>query len=300
MSIVKRLIENPYRVFNVLNKWRMLGWVSDEIYLKIIYRARLGKKLNLQNPKTFNEKIQWMKLHCREQQPGFLTDKYLVKKYVADRVGERYLIPTIGIWNSFDAIDFESLPKQFVLKCTHDSGTVVVCRDKNKLDRDNIRKRFENALRRNYYTEGREISYKYIEPRIMAEEYVQDMASANLTVYKIMCFGGEPKLIKVICDDHTDTQTIDFMDTDWKKVRLKQNFPNRDGELPKPRKLDEMLSVAKELSKDFAYLRVDLYEAGEKIYFSEISFFSDSGFAPFYPEEWDEKLGGWVHLNGKN
>ena len=277
--------------------------LPDKVYISLKYRMRIGKFPNLKNPKTFNEKLQWLKLYNRKPEYTTMVDKYEVKKYVADLIGEEYIIPTLGVWDSFDDIDFDALPDQFVLKCTHDSGGLVICRDKSKLDKEAAKKKIEACLKTNYYWQGREWPYKNVKPRIIAEEYVADPANpgqSSLWVYKIMTFGGKPKIIQAIQGDTTSSETIDYFDTAWNLLEIRQNFPNSEQPLEKPQSLDRMLSLAEHMSGEQPFLRVDFYEVNGSPIFSEFTFFSDSGMAAFHPEEWDKKLGDMIKLHREN
>ena len=273
--------------------------IPDKPYIVLKYRTRMGKFPNLKNPKTFNEKLQWLKLYNRKPEYTTMVDKYEVKKYVADKIGEEYIIPTLGVWDSFDDIDFDKLPDQFVLKCTHDSGGLVICRDKSKLDKEAAKKKIDACLKTNYYWHGREWPYKNVKPRIIAEEYVADPRNPDqpsLLVYKIMTFGGKPKIIQAIQGDKTQFETIDYFDTEWNLLNIGQNFPNSKKPLEKPVSLDIMLSFAEKMSGEQPFLRVDFYEVDGKPVFSEFTFFSDSGMAQFHPESWDLTFGDWITL----
>ena len=274
--------------------------MPDEKMLKKRYKNAMGKELNLENPTTFNEKMQWLKLYNRKPEYTMMVDKYEVKRYVADKIGEEYIIPALGVWDKFDDIDFDALPDQFVLKCTHDSGGLVICRDKRKLNKKLIKKKIQKSLKRNYYWGSREWPYKNVKPRILAEQYVEDSFhpdEPSLLVYKIMCFGGAPKIIQTIQGDKTKEETIDYFDTEWNLLNLRQNYPNSERPLSRPEALDEMLRLAGEMSVGVPFLRVDFYEVEGRPYFSEFTFFSDSGMAKFTPEEWDTILGSWIDLN---
>ncbi|MBR3865705.1 MAG: glycosyl transferase [Clostridia bacterium] len=276
-----------------------LKWMSDEAYLKAVYKIRTGKKLDLKNPQTFNEKLQWIKIHNRKPEYTAMVDKYGVKKLVAEKIGEEYIIKTLGVWDSFDEIDFDSLPDRFVLKCTHDSGGLVICRDKSKLDIAKAKEKIERSLKRNYFWSSREWPYKDVKPRIIAEEYMEDSSrpeGESLLVYKIMNFGGEPKIIQTIQNDKKPNESIDYFDTDWNLLELRQNFPNSTSPLQKPTVLSDMLELSRKMSAGFPFLRVDFYVIEGKIYFSEYTFFSDSGLAAFTPPEWDKKLGDMIKL----
>lgn len=273
---------------------------SDEDFLKMQFKNVFGYELDLENPQTFSEKLQWLKLYDRNPLYTTLVDKAAVKDYVAEKIGAEYIIPTIGVWDNFDEIDFDSLPNQFVLKCTHDSGGLVICKDKSKLNLRKAKRKIEKSLKRNYYDQNREWPYKNVKPRILAEKYMEDGNSGDsLSVYKIMTFGGEPKIIQTIQNDKKANETIDYFDCEWNLLDLKQNFPNSATPLSRPKKLDTMLALARKMSEGFAFLRVDFYEINEKVYFSEYTFYSDSGLAKFTPAKWDKILGDSIVLTAK-
>lgn len=285
-----------YRI-HYLSKLGFYKNMPDEKYLHILYEAKFKKPLRLNSPITFNEKLQWLKLNDRKPEYSIMVDKYAVKQYVAERIGGRYVIPTLGVWDSFKDIDFASLPNQFVLKCTHDSGGLVICRDKSKFDYNTAKKIINKSLKRNYFFSGREWPYKNVKPRVIAEQYMQDGGHIDLPVYKFFCFDGEPRIIQVIQNDKQTNETIDYFDIEWNRLELRQNFPNSDIPMRKPVMLDEMLNIASQLSKEKAgFIRTDLYVVNGKIYFSEYTFFTDSGLAKFIPEKWDETLGALINL----
>ena len=299
-KFIRFVFENKYRMSWLATKG-FFNKMPDEKYLKMRFKAAMGRQLNLTNPKTFNEKLQWIKLYDRKPIYTTMVDKYLVKKYVSDRIGAAYVIPTLGVWDSFDEIDFESLPNQFVLKCTHDSGGLVIVRDKAKFDRNVAKQKIERSLKKNYFFQGREWPYKNVVPRIIAEKFVQDGNSQNLNVYKIFTFNGKPKLIQMIQGDKTEDETIDYFDVEWNLLELRQNFPNSKNPIKKPLTLNEMLALSERLaeSENTQFLRTDFYEVNGKVLFSEFTFFSDSGFAKFSPDKWDYVLGSWIALPEK-
>ena len=283
--------------FNSAGAVGLLNWMPDRLYLKILFRLRMGYPLDLNNPKTFNQKLQWLKLYDRKPEYTMMVDKYEVKKYVAERIGEQHIIPTLGVWDRFDDIDFDKLPNQFVLKCTHDSGGLVICRDKSTLNFDAAKEKIESSLKSNYFWGGREWPYKNVKPRIIAEQYMQDGVREDLPVYKFFCFDGEPKIIQVIQNDKQSNESIDYFDTQWQMLELKQNFPNSGTPIKKPESLDILLNLVRRLaSVKKSFIRVDLYEVNDIIYFSEYTFFSDNGLTKFTPESWDRVLGEWTTL----
>lgn len=299
-KLVKKIgkaIRHPSLFLIYANHFHFHWLFSDQVYLKLIYRHSLGKPLNLKEPQTFNEKLQWLKLHDRKPIYTTMVDKAAVKAYVAERIGEKYLIPSYGAWSRFEDIEWDALPEKFVLKTTHDSGGIVLVKDKQTVDREAIRKKLTQSLKRNYFWHCREWPYKNVPPQILAERYMKNENTETLTVYKIFNFNGEPKLIQVIQNDKTPQESIDYFDTEWNLLALKQNFPNSSTHLPKPRNLEKMLAFARLLSRDTApFLRTDFYEVNGDLYFSEFTFYSDAGLARFEPEEWDTVLGSWLTL----
>lgn len=277
----------------------LLTHLNDKMYLKMIYRIRMGIKLNLKKPITFNEKLQWLKIHDRKSAYTTMVDKYQVKKFISKKIGKEYVIPTLGIWNKFEEIDFSSLPEQFVLKCTH-CGGVYICKDKSSLNINDIKKKINSTLKKNYFWHLREWPYKNVPPKIIAEEYIKnddaEQIDNSLIVYKVFCFDGKPYILQVIQNDKRPNETIDYFDTEWNLLKLKQNFPNSKTHLKKPQKLDEMLNLSHKLSKGIPFLRVDWYISNNELLFSEFTFYSDAGMAEFEPKEWDYKLGEMIKL----
>lgn len=277
-------------------KLASLRVVSDKSNIRIIFRLSVGKKINLKDPKTFNEKLNWMKLYFRKPIMTTMVDKYEVKDYVTSRIGSEYVVPLIGVYDSWDEIDFSKLKTPFVIKATHSSGVVKVIKDLESVDLNELKVIFDKALKRNYYYWCREWPYKNVKPRIIIEEFIEDSREKNLPVYKFFCFDGEPYLVQTIKNDKTSYETIDYFDMDWKFLDLKQNFNNSDIPLDKPSNFEEMKTLAAKLSQGFPFVRVDLYSVNEKIYFSEFTFFSDAGFEKFTPDYWDLKLGNMINL----
>lgn len=304
MSKIMRFLKNPALIFMTLGHRGLLNWIPDETYLKIAYRIKMGKKLNLDAPRTFNEKLQWLKIHDRKPIYTELVDKYEVRKHIAQRIGEEYLIPLVGgPWKSFDEIDFDALPDQFVLKCTHDSGGLVICRDKSKLDKDSARGRIERSLRSNFSCSFREWPYRNVKPRIIAEAYMEDENEAlGLTDYKFFCFNGKPEMIYVSqgLEDHS-TASISFYDMSGNRMPFRRSdFKPIEGKMKLPVNFAQMTKTAEELAQiiQCPFVRIDLYSIRGRMYFSEVTFFPCGGMVPFEPAEWDEKLGGWIDLSG--
>ena len=295
---LKLLIDRKFR-FSIFASRGIYNRLSDENFLKKAYKIKMGKSLNLNDPKTFNEKLQWLKLYDRNPLYTTLVDKYEVKKYIADKIGEEYIIPTLGVWDSFDDIDFDSLPNQFVLKCTHDSGGIVVCRSKSELDIDKARKKMSKNIKRNFFWYTREWPYKNIKPRIIAEKYMEDSQTEELRDYKFFCFNGEVKALFIASERQKKGEEVkfDFFDADFNHLPIRQGHPNASVPPEKPKRFEEMKSLAQKLSKDIPHVRIDFYEANQQVYFGEMTFYHFSGTTPFQPEEWDYKFGDWITLN---
>lgn len=299
MNRLMRVVKNPYQVFVFLAHRGFLNCMNDRLYLKLLYRGNLGKKLNLKNPQTFNEKLQWLKLYNRNPKYTRMVDKYEAKKYVADNIGEEYIIPTLGVWDAFEDIDFDSLPERFVLKCTHDSGGLVICRDKADLDVNKAREKINKCLKKKYYYQTREWPYKNINPRIIAEKYMEDSKTAELRDYKFFCFNGEAKALFIASERQkvNEETKFDFFDMDYNHLPIMNGHPNADVLPEKPKNFDKMRELAEILSAEIPHVRVDFYEVDNKIYFGELTFFHWGGMVPFEPEEWDYKLGEMIDLS---
>lgn len=296
---IKAIFKDPFIVFTVLGARGFLNWIPDSIYLKILYRGTMGEKLNLKNPRTYNEKVQWLKLYDRNPVYTALVDKYEVKQYIKKTIGEEHIIPTLGIWNNFEEIDFEELPEQFVLKCTHDSGGVVICKDKAHFEIEAARKKLNKSLKKNYYWGRREWPYKNVKPRIIAEQYMADESGYELKDYKFFCFDGVAKAMFIASDrDNPLEETkFDFFDMDFEHLPIINGHPNATKTINKPVKFDEMRNLAELLSKGMPHVRVDLYDINGDIYFGELTFHHWSGMVPFEPKEWDDKFGDWIKLS---
>ena len=296
---LKYIMKEPKFILYYIDKYLKIR-ISDKTYLEILYKKIFNKELDLDNPKTFNEKLQWLKLYDRNSQYTEMVDKYQVKKYIADLIGEGYIIPTLGIYDKFDEIDFDKLPNQFVLKCTHDSGSTVICRDKNYFDYKLARKKIEKALKRNFFYGGREWPYKYIKPRIIVEKYMESEDGKGLLDYKFMCFNGKVKCYFVCLDRNNQKGLkVDFYDIEWNKLPFARHYPNSKIIVPKPKNYDLMIELAEKLSKEIPFVRVDFYEIDEKIYFGELTFYPGSGYEEFTPEKYDRVLGDMLELPGE-
>lgn len=274
--------------------------MDDKKYLQKLYKAAFGKELDWDNPQTFNEKLQWLKLYDRKPIYTTMVDKYEVKKYVAEKIGEEYIISTLGVWDNFDDIDFDKLPDQFVLKCTHDSGGLVICKDKRKLDIATAKKKMEKALRTSFYSEFREWPYKDVKPRIIAEQYMAD-ESGGLIDYKFFCFDGVPRIMFIATDrENPNEETkFDFFDMDFNHLDIRNGHPNAKLPPRKPKRFELMKQLASKLSNGIPHVRVDMYEVNGKVYFGELTFYHWGGVVKFEPDSWDKILGDWLVLPRK-
>lgn len=291
-------IKNPRSLFWHICQSGVFNWMPDKMYLKFVFPIMMGRRLNLNNPKTFSEKLQWLKLNDR--QPSFvkLVDKYEVKKIVKDLIGEKYIIPTLGIWSSVEKIDFSSLPDKFAIKTTHDSGGVVICTNKSDLDIKRTKLILNQSLKHNFYYIGREWPYKNVPKRIIAEKLIED--TNGLVEYKIFCFDGVPKLF-LVCSGkaHSEKRYNDYLDVDFNRIPVKSMNPVSKQNISKPKQYDELMDVAKKLSRGIPQVRVDLYIENEKVYFGELTLYHNSGLCRFDPDVWDNKFGSWIQLPSK-
>jgi len=272
--------------------------LSDEQYLKMVYRIRTGKKLDLENPKRFNEKLQWLKLNDRKPIYTDLVDKYKVRDVIKSHIGDQYLIPLLGVWDKPEEIDFDSLPNQFVLKCNHDSQGVVICKDKTKFDIAATVKKLRVAQERDFTFLTKEYAYSNVERKIIAEQYMDD-GTGELKDYKVLCFAGQPRIIEVHSGRFSDQHYQDLYDTEWNKLSISQissGLPNAPAPFEKPVVLEEMLNLSRILSHDYVHIRVDWYVVDGRLYFGELTFFDASGFDDFEPDEWNRILGDWIDL----
>ena len=291
-------IKNPAKIVEYLSFKGYMRWISDEIFIKLLYKGHMGKKLNLQNPQTYNEKLQWLKLYDRKDIYTQLVDKYRVREYVKAKIGEEYLIPLLGVWNDPNEIDIDTLPEQFVLKCNHDSGSVIVCRDKKDFDIKKAREHLSRCLSNGTYWYTREWPYKNIQPVVLAEKYMEDDTYHELRDYKFFCFDGVPKAMFIATERlNPDKPTaFDFFDMDFNHLPIKQGHPNADKIPDKPINFEKMKELSRILSNGFPHVRVDFYEINGKVYFGELTFYHFGGVEPFIPEEWDTKFGEWIKL----
>lgn len=297
-----KLLENDrsqilYAIFRNMTSLGFTRWIPDEQYIKIMYRLSMGKKLNLTSPSTFNEKLQYLKLHDRRKEYITLVDKYRVRDYIVKKIGEEYLIPLIGVWDTTHDIDFETLPEQFVLKCNHDSGSVFVCKNKHEINKQEICSKMQKSLKTSGFWFGREWPYKNVKACVIAEKYMVDSRFNELRDFKFFCFNGKVKCFKIDYDRFTEHKANYYApDGTLLKFGEKVCPPDYSKELYIPENLNEMICLAEKLAVDYAFVRVDFYNIDGKIYFGEMTFYPASGFGQFIPEEWDKILGDWLLL----
>lgn len=298
--MIKKIISyiiNPQKILYYLAARNIIK-ISDEQFLKLAYKLLMGKKLDLENGKKFSEKLQWLKLYDRKDEYTIMADKYLAKEWVANKIGKNYIIPTIGIYNKFEDINFSNLPNQFVMKCTHDSGGILIIKNKNLIALNNIKRKFQKSLSTNFFYLSREWVYKNIEPKIIIEEYMGD----NLTDYRFYCFNGKVKLVYQYLNesqvDGTKPEPVycNIYNEKWERLSFHQAYEPSLEKYPKPIQLEKMIMLAEKLTKGIPFLRVDFYIVNEKIYFGELTFYPGGGFSKFNPEEYDYEIGKMLKL----
>lgn len=294
----KKALRNPYKIIPYLHSKFNFKWVPKKIYLKMLYRANLGKKLNLSNPRTFNEKLQWLKLYWYNPLATKCADKYEVRKYVKDKIGKEYLNDIYSVYNSIEDINLNKLPNSFVLKGTHASGYNIVCKDKEHMEWDEEFKKMKEWLKSDYYSKKFEWVYKDIKPRIICERYIEQDDGAELRDYRFFCFNGEPKFVTVDFSINNKKETRrNLYDLEWNLMDEEISYPKElKIKVDKPKKLDEMLELSRKLSSEFPHARIDFYYIKEQIIFGEITFFHQSGLGIFKPAEFEETMGSWLQL----
>jgi len=297
LSGIKKVLRNPLYIITVLNGLHLLSWIPDKLFLQLLYMAYMGQRLNLNNPKLFTEKLQWLKLYNRNPEHTKMVDKYEVRTFITEKYGAEYLIPLLGVWDNFEEINFSALPDQFILKCTNDSGTFVICTDKNEFNIDVAKKKLEKRLKYNYYLLHREYPYKNVKPRIICEKYMVDESGTELKDYKVFCFGGKPAYI-LVDFNRTKGHNRNIYDTKWQYVPFVMNryYPDPSIIFNKPTCCDEMLDIARELSKNHPFLRVDFYIVENRLYIGELTFFPGTGLIIFEPPEYNTILGRLLEL----
>lgn len=297
IRMVKQFVLDPKVRFGYLTRAGFCNHMSDEEYLSRKYQLYFGQKLDLQNPQTFNEKLQWLKLYNRKPEYTVMVDKYKVREYIAQELGEEYLIPLLGVWDNPDEIDFDALPNQFVLKCNHNSGLgMCICKDKSELDISKVKVELRKGLKQDYYLTGREWPYKDVPRKIIAEKYMEDV-SGDLKDYKFYCFNGEMKFVMINSDRNTSRPTrADYFDRDFNWLDFTWGYSHAEVHPKKPEQFEKMVAIVEKLAKGLPHIRVDLYDCNGKIYFGELTFFDGSGFDKIEPLEWDYKIGKLLKL----
>ena len=291
------MLMSKLRIIEGMIARKLVKFLPDDLYIKMIFHSRVGYYPNLNNPRTYNEKLQWLKLNYKRDDYAMMVDKVTAKEYVASIIGEKYIIKTLGVWDNVNDIDWDSLPNQFVIKVTSDSGGIVVCKDKTALDIDLAITKLQKGWGKNYYMYNKEYPYRDLRPQIIAEEYIEDESGFELKDYKFFCFDGTPKYLFVASDRQKSNEEtkFDFFDLEWNHLPVINGHPNSSVELKKPVNFDEMIQVATRLSQGIPHVRVDLYNNGN-IYFGELTFFHWSGMIAYQPEEWDYKFGEYINL----
>ena len=300
--IILSLLRNPAYRLDELSKYGFYRWLSDEEYIRRYWKAHFGRKLDLENPVTLFEKLQWLKLYYRKPEFIDMVDKYTAKEIVAEKLGREHITPTIGVWDSPGEIDLSGLPEQFVLKPTHDSGGLVVCRDRKNFDWKAAKKKLAASMKHNYYWHGREWPYKHVRPRIIAEPLIEELGKPDSLEYKITCLNGKAVFVTIcsgIAHDDDDKRTNDHFDRGFNRLPWKVIYKPAKVPPKKPEQWEELFRFGEALAEGIPYLRVDTYIIGGKILFGEMTFFTWSGFRRFEPEEWDEKLGRMLKLPEK-
>ena len=300
MQSLSNYIRNP-KMLGIALLSHFGTWLPDSLYLKIMFRLKMGHRLDLKNPSTFNEKLQWLKLYNRKPEYTRMVDKSEAKIVAENILGKGYVIPTLGVWDKFEDIDFSSLPDRFVLKTTNGGGGggVIICRDKTKLNSVSAAEQLNSSLKANIYRHLKEWPYKNVKPRILAEKFMVD-ESGELRDYKFYCFNGEPKVFLVASERFSGHRTyFDYFDMEGNHLPFTQGGMNNPVTPALPSTFEEMKQIAMKLSHGLPHVRIDLYSVDEKVYFGEFTFFDSSGFEKFTPKEWDEVFGRWVGLPSK-
>ena len=298
-SKLLKAIKHPEWLFGAILRRTIGPCMNDISFIKWEFFSGMARFPELDNPQTYNDKLQWLKINDIHPEYAEIVDKATAKDFVRKIIGDEYIIPTLGTWETFNEIDFDKLPNQFVLKTTHDSGGVVVVSDKSKFNKEAACRKLEKSLRKNYFFQHREYPYKYVKPRILAEKYMVDESGTELKDYKFFCFDGKCRMLFIATDRGIGDVKFDFFDTEFNHLPFKQGHPWATKEIKKPTGFEKMIELSEKLSKGFPHVRVDLYDINGKIYFGELTFFHFSGNVPFEPAEWDKKIGDWLILPSK-
>lgn len=296
-SNIIKIIKNPKFILLKMDQMNIIT-LSDKKYIELNYEYTFGRKINLEHPKEYNEKLNWLKLYDRQEKYTNMVDKYAVKNIVGEKIGNEYIIPTIGVWDRFEDIDFTVLPNSFVIKTTHDSGGVVIVKDKEKIDLNEVKKKINKSLKRDYYRLWREWPYKNVKRRIIVEEYLEDNNDKELRDYKFFCFDGKPFIMFIAGNrQKNDEDTyFDFYDMNGTHLNIKNGHPNSRVQPHLPKNFKKMKELATIISKGIPQVRIDFYEVNGKVYFGEITLFHFAGFVDFEPQKWNNILGNKINL----
>lgn len=295
---IRYLTDKDYR-FLIHSSDKKYQMMDDETYLKLKFKASMGYELDLENPRTFNEKLQWLKLYDHRPEYTRMVDKYRVREIIASTIGEEYLIPLLGVWDDPNDIPFDTLPNQFVLKCNHNSGTgMCICRDRSKLDIEKVKSDLRKGLAQDYYISGREWPYKDVPRKIICEKYMEDTSFNDLPDYKVHSFNGTPKVILVCRDRFKESGlTEDFFTEQWEHIPVSRvSHPNAANPIGQPQELEQMIKLTEEITTGLPFARVDFYTIKDKLYFGEITLYPASGFEKFVPDKYDQEFGEWIKL----
>ena len=297
---VRRYLQNPYYALGDDLLKTHPHWMSDKYFIKVFWKQMMDYPLDLKHPKTFNEKLQWMKLYDRNPLYTLLVDKLKVKQWVAEKIGSEHVIPTLAVYDSVDDIRLEDLPTQFVLKCNHDSGGVVICKDKGNFDFDGAKAKLKKSFEHNFYWGYREWAYKNVERKVFAEQFMEDATmDDDLPDYKVFVFEGVPRLIQVDYDRFKNHKR-NLYDTDWNYIDARILYPNDPNRIfDRPKALDELLSFSAKLGEALPQVRTDFYLIGNKVYFGEMTFYHGGGYERFEPKSLGLKMGEWIKLPEK-
>lgn len=290
-------LKNPLKMVQTLGEKGFLNWFPDKPYLKLVYRSEMGKRLNLDAPVTFNEKLQWLKLYDRKPEYSRYIDKYAVRSYISETLGKQYLIPLLGVYDSAEKIDWDSLPNKFVLKCTHGSSANIICTNKDTLDIKASKIKLNGWMKKSWYWFGREWPYKNVTPKIVCETFISETDNTP-DDYKVLCFNGKAKLIEVHIDRYGH-HTQDFYDLEWNKMTISQGGTTSDFVYEVPRQFEKMIQLSEQLAANMRHVRIDWFMVQDKLYFGEITLYDASGFDNFDNEDDDYLLGSWINLKEK-
>lgn len=297
--MLKRFLFDSQIRFDYLSKLGVFNWMNDESYLKLLYQVRTGEKLNLDNPTRLNEKLQWLKINNRKTQYTMLADKYLVKEYIKESIGEKYVVPLLGMWENVEDINFDLLPEKFVIKCNHTSSTgVVICRDKKELNLNDVKTQLKTGLKTNYYYRSREWPYKNIKRVIFAEEFLENQDGSEIIDYKFYCYGGEPRYFMVSYGEASHHVRNHKFDMDLRSIDyLFKDKPVIDEEsICMPNNIQEMIAIVRKLAVGFPHIRIDLYNVNGKVYFGEFTFYSGGGFINIKSREYEQQLADYIDV----